>query len=133
MLDFSWYQTLNQPPLAPPGWIFSPVWSVLYVSMFIALFMFTKENSFYSKKNGYWLFLSQLLVNFSWTPVFFGLKNIGLALIISIILDVLVFFNIKEFYKISRVSGIILIPYFIWLIFATYLNLGLLILNPLNA
>ena len=129
MFDFNWYQTLTQPPFAPPQWLFTPAWTILYISIFVALLFFIQANSLNSKKNGYWLFFIQLLINFAWTPVFFGLKNIGLALVISILLDILVFFTIKEFYKISKPSGIILIPYFVWLIYATYLNFSILILN----
>lgn len=129
MFDFNWYQNLIQPPLAPPAWVFAPVWTVLYISMGVALFLFARKISFDKKTWGYVLFFTQLLVNLSWTPAFFGVKNIGLALAIVILLDILVLLNIMEFWKISKTASRILIPYFIWILFATYLNIGILVLN----
>ena len=129
MFDFSWSQTLNQPPLAPPAWIFTPVWSVLYASMLVSLIIYVFTFTFNSKTGGYVLFFTQLLLNLSWTPAFFELKNISLALIILILLDILVLLTILEFSKVSKWAGRILIPYFLWIIFATYLNIGILFLN----
>ena len=129
MFDYNWYLTLNKPAFAPPAWLFSPVWTILYISMLVALILYAKEKSNKPKTWGYVVFFSQILINLAWTPIFFGLKNIGLALAIIILLDVLVLFNIIEFTKISKPSGYILIPYFIWILFATYLNFGYFVLN----
>ena len=129
LIDYSWYSTLIQPPLKPPAWLFAPVWTIFYVSMGIALFLYAKKETLKSKSWGYVLFFTQLLVNLSWTPAFFGLKNSILALVLIILLDILVLFNIIEFFKISKSAGRCLIPYFIWLLFATYLNIGIVILN----
>ena len=128
-IDYSWYSTLIQPPLKPPAWLFAPVWTILYISMGVALFIYTRKYTIKSKAWGYVLFFTQLLVNLSWSPAFFGLKNIGLALALVVLLDILVLFNIIEFFKISKSAGRSLIPYFLWLLFATYLNLGIFILN----
>ena len=129
MLDYSWYSLLKHPPLKPPAWLFSPVWTVLYISMFISLFLFAQKQTEKSKAWGYVLFFTQLLLNLAWTPAFFGLKNIPFALAIIILLDILVLFNILEFNKVSKSAARTLIPYFIWILFATYLNFGYLILN----
>ena len=129
MYDFTWYQSLTKPPLAPPAWLFSPVWIILYISMAISLFLYARKPSQKSKAWGYVLFFTQLLVNLAWTPAFFGLKNISLALALVILLDILVLFNILEFSKVSKSASRCLIPYFIWILFATYLNIGYLILN----
>lgn len=129
MFDLTWYHTLTQPPLTPPAWIFSPVWIFLYISMGVSLFIFAKEPSFENKTWGYILFFTQLLTNLAWIPAFFEFKNITLAFGIIVLLDILVIFNIFEFFKTSKPAGKILIPYLIWIIFATYLNLGFLILN----
>ncbi len=129
MIDYSWYSALIQPPLRPPAWLFAPVWTVLYISMFIALFLYARKRSEKSKSWGYVLFFTQLLVNLAWSPAFFGMKNIGLALAIITLLDILVLFNIIEFFKISKTAGRILIPYFVWILFATYLNISYFILN----
>ena len=129
MLNFSWYQTLIKPPLAPPAWLFSPVWIVLYILMSISIFLYARKQNNKNKSWGYVLFFTQLLVNFAWTPAFFGVKNIVLALAIIILLDILVLFTIFEFAKVSKTASRILIPYFIWILFATYLNFGYMFLN----
>ncbi len=128
-IDYSWYSTLIQPPLKPPAWIFAPVWTILYISMGVALFLYARKESVVSKAWGYVLFFTQLLVNLAWSPAFFGLKNIVLALVLIILLDILVLFNIIEFFKVSKSATRCLIPYFIWLLFATYLNIGIVVLN----
>ena len=129
MFDFSWSQTLNQPPLAPPSWIFSPVWTILYILMVISLIFYITKFTFNSKILGYILFFTQLTLNLIWTPIFFGLHNIGFALFILILLDILVLLTIIEFTNVSKWAGKLLLPYFIWIIFATYLNIGIFFLN----
>ena len=128
-IDYSWYNALNQPALKPPAWLFAPVWTILYISMGVALFLYARKYTIKSKAWGYVLFFTQLLVNLSWSPAFFGIKNIGLALALIILLDILVLFNIIEFFKISKSAARCLIPYFLWILFATYLNLSYFILN----
>ena len=88
--------------------------------------LFSKSDN---KKIGYVCFFTQLILNFSWTPAFFIFKNIIVALIIIILLDIMIFFTIKEFAKVSRLSALFLVPYFLWVLFATYLNIGFLVLN----
>lgn len=129
MIDYSWYNALNQPLLKPPAWLFAPVWTILYISMGIALFLYARKFTIKSKAWGYVLFFTQLLVNLAWTPAFFGIKNIGLAFALIILLDILVLFNIIEFFKVSKSAARCLIPYFLWILFATYLNLSYFILN----
>lgn len=129
MINLEWYATLNKPLLTPPDWIFSPAWIVLYITIFVSLIIFTTTVTRKGKIKGYVLFILQLLLNILWTPVFFVFKNVGLALVIIILLDVLVYFTIKNFYKVSKQAGIILLPYFVWILYATYLNAGIYFLN----
>lgn len=129
MFDTIWYDTLAKPYFTPPGEIFAPVWIILYITILVSLIVFTITKSRKNKFRGYVYFLIQLLLNISWTPVFFSMENIVLALIIIILIDIFLFLTIKEFYKISHSAAGILIPYFVWIIFATYLNIGILILN----
>ena len=128
MFKSSWYYSLAKPPLSPPNWVFVPAWAFLYLTIFIALILYIlKPNA--NKKSGYIYFAIQFAFNLLWTPAFFMLKNIFLALIIVILLDIFVFLNLKSFYEVSKPSGLILIPYFLWVIYATYLNFGYFILN----
>ena len=141
MFKSVWYYNLTKPPLAPPDWIFPPVWSILYFSMLVALLLYLFKPS-QNKKSGYIYFAVQLILNLLWTPAFFYLQNIILALIVIILLDIFVILTIKSFYKVSKISGLILMPYLLWILFATYLNIGYLcckiciwknhIINPLS-
>ena len=128
MFKSAWYYNLLEPPLAPPDWIFPPVWSILYSLIFIALLLYIFKPA-QNKKSGYIYFAAQLTLNLLWTPAFFYLRNIVLALIVIIFLDIFVVLTIKSFYNVSKTSGLILIPYLIWILFATYLNIGYFILN----
>lgn len=129
MIDLNWYYTLHQPPLTPFADIFPPVWAFLYVLIFISLVLFAVKRTDEPKAFGYILFTAQIVINLSWSPVFFVFHNISAALILIILLDLLVLFNIKEFYKISQKSAYFLIPYFLWILYATYLTAGFLLLN----
>ena len=125
----NWYSTLIKPPFTPPSWVFSPAWAILYITIILSFILFATKITVQNKRNGYWFFWLQILFNILWSPAFFVLKNPVLALICIIILDILVFFNIKEFYKVSKLSAWLLLPYMIWILFATYLNIGFVLLN----
>ncbi len=125
-----WYYMLKKPALTPPSWVFSPVWTVLYFMMFLSVLIFIRDNSFKIKVFPLVVFVLQLALNLSWSPVFFGMKNIKGAFLIVSILLVLVGLNIYLFSKTSVIAGVLLVPYFLWTAFATYLNFGLLKLNP---
>ena len=129
MYNSVWYNNLIRPFLAPPSYIFTPVWIVLYLSIIIALILYITTFSIKDKKIGYIFFTIQLLLNLMRSPIFFGMQNILLALIIILLMDVFLVLTIKKFYSISKLSGLILIPYLIWILFATYLNIGYFVLN----
>lgn len=124
MKNLNWYETLNKPLLTPPEWIFTPVWSILYVCMGISLFLLLKKDFKKEKILALVLFITQLGLNFLWGPMFFGYKNIFAALIIVLMLAVTLFSTILEFKKHSKIAAYLLIPYFLWVCFATYLNFG---------
>lgn len=128
MFDSIWFHNLIRPELAPPDWLFAPVWIVLYITIFVSFILYSLMRV-PDKKSGYLFFSVQLLLNFMWSPVFFGLKNILLAFIIIILLDIFVFLTIRKFYSISKLAGLLLIPYLLWVLFATYLNGAYLVLN----
>ena len=107
MYNSIWYDSLVKPFLNPPAYVFPPVWTLLYVMLLIALILFSVRISRRSKLKGYIYFIIQLILNLLWSPAFFVLHKIGLALIIVILLDISVFLLIIEFARISRISGII--------------------------
>lgn len=128
MFKSVWYYNLIKPPFTPPDWVFPPVWSILYSTILVALLLYIVKPT-QNKKSGYIYFTTQLIFNLLWTPVFFYLKNMFLALIMIIFLDIFTILTIKSFYKVSKISALILIPYLIWILFATYLNIGYFLLN----
>lgn len=129
MYNSIWYYSLNKPYLSPPDEIFAPVWIFLYITMAISLILFIVNKTDQNKLSGYTYFGLQLIINLLWSPAFFMLQNIRLALIVIISLDIFVILTIQEFYKMNKVSGLILLPYLFWIIFATYLNIGYIVLN----
>ena len=128
-MDLIWYETLNKPVLTPPSWVFAPVWTVLYILIFFSLFVLLKKNTDRDKTNAVILFLMQLLLNFLWSPTFFYWHNIQLSFVIIILLFLFLIAAIIDFYKISKLSAMLLIPYFLWICFAIYLNFGFMVMN----
>ena len=128
MFNSDWYNSLTKPPFAPPNEVFAPAWAFLYTTIFISLFVyiFTKSEN---KTSGYVYFVVQMILNILWSPVFFGMQNMILALVIIIFLDIFTVLTIAKFYKVSNIAGLLLIPYLLWLLFATYLNIGHIVLN----
>lgn len=124
-----WYFLLNKPPLTPQAWIFSPVWAFLYITIIISFVVYASKLTLKQKKYGYIFFWLQILFNLLWTPAFFMLKSPLSGLVIILILDILVILTITEFYRISKFAASLLIPYLLWILFATYLNIGFVVLN----
>lgn len=125
--SFTDYTTFNRPPLSPPGFIFPIVWSILYLLMGLSYLIF-KNNNFYTKKEST-IYYIQLGVNLLWTIFFFVLKWRLFSIFWTILLLILVIYLVKLFYEKTKISAYLNIPYIIWLIFATYLTIGVYILN----
>ncbi len=125
-----WYTTLNKPVLNPPGWLFGPVWITLYTLMGISAFLvYTQGIEKKFVKKALIVFTLQLILNATWSLVFFGLQNPLLALINIVCLLGSIVWTIKLFLPISRASALLLIPYIVWVCFATYLNFSIWVLN----
>jgi translocator protein len=130
----TWYVTLNKPFFTPQNWIFGPAWITLYTIMGISLFIILKtinnKEKFISKnKVALFLFGLQLIINTIWSIIFFGLQNIFLGMVTIITLWFIVALTVIKFYKINQKAGILLIPYLVWLSFATILNISIFLLN----
>lgn len=126
----TWYAGLAKPWFSPPNWLFAPVWTVLYALMGISVYrIWRMSKTLKVARNEVKLFLIHLLVNALWSLVFFGLKNISLALFIIVLLWILIVMLIKRFNKLDLLSSYLLIPYFGWVTFATLLNFALWVLN----
>lgn len=126
----SQYKQLRQPPLAPPGWVFPVVWSILYLLMGYASYRILVSNApRREKNNALKLYGAQLAINFLWPLVFFGLEQYLLAFFVLLLLWSLIFFTIRAFSRIDETAADLLLPYIIWVTFAGYLNVGVYLLN----
>ena len=127
----TWYQNLKKPKLNPPNWIFGPVWTLLYLMIGYSAYLIWNKHKQFSldHKYAWFVYIIQLVLNYSWTPVFFGLKKLYYALIIIIGLAASICLNSYLFYNIEPLAGILFIPYFAWVSFATYLNYSIWFLN----
>lgn len=132
MQNMNWFHSLKKPALAPPDWLFAPVWAILYIMIFLSLVFFLKTGGIKHKIIPIIFFIVQLLLNFSWSGVFFGMQKIGLALIIIALLWITLLITIITFYKHSKLAACLLVPYFLWVSFATYLNFEYWRLNSLS-
>jgi tryptophan-rich sensory protein len=125
----TWYATLKKPFFNPPNWIFSPVWISLFILMGISLFFVWRRTDHPKFKIAFFFFFVQLIFNVLWSIAFFGLKSPLLGLIDIILLWIAILLTIQNFLKISKFAGALLIPYLLWVSFATLLNFSLWILN----
>lgn len=124
----TWYAGLDKPPLLPPNEVFGPVWSVLYVLMGVALFLVWIKPK---KQVGliYVAFFVQLLLNTLWCFVFFALHLPWLGFVVILLLVGAIIWTMHEFAWVSRPAVWLLVPYFLWVCFASYLTIGVAILN----
>lgn len=126
----SWYQFLERPALAPPNWVFGPVWTTLYVLMGIAAFLVWREGLRKTAvRKALVIFCFQLALNALWSVLFFGLQSPLLGLYGIAALWLAIALNIRLFYKVSPAAGLLLLPYLAWVSFASYLNYMIYALN----
>ena len=122
-----WYTKITLPPFTPPDWLFGPVWTLLYASMGVAAQrVFARNPTSPALK----IAAFHYLVNLSWSPFFFGTANLRPAHSLNFVMLGTLFFVGPNFYAIDRVAGLLLLPYLVWLSFATVLNAAICRLNP---
>jgi translocator protein len=124
----SWYKTINKPTLVPPDYVFPIVWTTLFILMGISFYLILINNT-KNKTTEINIFIVQLIINILWSVYFFTLHKPLIAFFVIIALWLLILANIIIFYKKSRLSAYLLIPYIVWVSFATYLNYAIVILN----
>lgn len=124
------YEALNTVPFSPPAYVFGMVWPILYALIAISLYWITQAVETQSTKfKAYLLYGLQLLLNVLWSSLFFGASLRWVAFILMLLLDSVVFIQIRYYAKLSKLASFLLTPYFIWLLFATYLNFGYALVN----
>ncbi|MHC1761008.1 MAG: TspO/MBR family protein [Negativicutes bacterium] len=125
----TWYLTLQKPAFTPPGWLFGPVWTLLYLLMGLSLYLIWNARDTHMKKSAIVVFAIQLILNVSWSGAFFGMQSIIGGLIIIVALWLAIILTIYRFRQISRPAAAILLPYLAWVSYASILNYELWRLN----
>jgi len=122
-----WYSLLIKPSYNPPGWIFAPVWTTLYLMMTLSIWFFWHSNK--KDINTIYIYFIHLIFNTTWSIVFFVFHKIFIALLVIIVLIFLIFVLMIRFKRVNMVSYYLIIPYLLWCVYALILNTSLLILN----
>ena len=126
----NWFETLSKPTWNPPAYLFAPVWITLYFVMGISLWLIWKNKaSEINKRNQYFLFTAQLILNFFWSILFFKFHQPLLALVDIVLMLLLITLTIFSFSYYSKPAAWLLVPYIAWVSFATFLNYSICILN----
>jgi len=122
-----WYSLLIKPSFNPPDWIFGPVWTTLYLMMTIAIWNFWHNKN--RNMNTVYIYFIHLIINTTWSIVFFVFHNMVMALIVLIILIALIINLILRFKPVTMTSVYLMIPYLLWCCFALILNFNLILIN----
>jgi len=126
----TWYASLTKPFFNPPSWVFAPVWTVLYTMIGISIYLIWQQRTSHNLANkSIMIFVLQLILNSLWSIAFFGLKSPLLGLIVIVALWIAILATILMFREISKTAANLLIPYLLWVSFATILNFSILLLN----
>ncbi|MGG5462614.1 TspO/MBR family protein [Clostridium sp. B9] len=126
------YESLNKPWFSPPAWVFSIVWTILYILMGIAAYRIYQRYKEGEKAKGTLLIYGlQLILNFAWSFIFFYFKLYGLAFIELIILLILIIITTIKFFRFDKISGLLMIPYIAWVSFVGVLNFFIWMLNEM--
>jgi benzodiazapine receptor len=124
------YQQISRPEWAPPGWLFAPVWTILYILMGISAWIVWRVDGFRSAYIALSLFIIQLVLNALWTWIFFVWKQGALAFVEILVLWAMILCTTIAFWRVRALAGILLIPYLAWVSFASVLAFTVWRLNP---
>ncbi len=125
----TWYAGIQKSALNPPSFVFGPVWTMLYILMAIAAWMIAELKSSKDSRLALFLFFAQLGLNYLWSVLFFGKHQLLAAFLEIILLWLFILATIIKFYRLKPLAGLIMIPYLIWVSFASYLTYAVWVLN----
>jgi tryptophan-rich sensory protein len=128
----TWYGTLKRPGLAPPNWVFGPVWTTLFVLMGIAVWLVWRQAAApnaSAARIAIGVFVVHFAVNIGWSAAFFGAQSVSLGLLVILVLWLAIVATMAMFARVDRRAAALLVPYLLWVTFATYLNYGFWTLN----
>jgi benzodiazapine receptor len=126
----AWFDALRKPSFMPPGWAFGVVWPILYALLGAALAMILAEPPSPRRQAALTLFFIQLVLNFVWSPIFFAGHDIVLAKVVLFVMAAVAAIAARQFLKMRRTAGLLMVPYLAWLVFAATLNATIEQLNP---
>ena len=122
-----WYSLINKPSFNPPSWIFAPVWTTLYLMMTVAIWFFWHSKN--RDMNTIYIYFIHIVLNTTWSIMFFGLHKIFYALLVLVVLIFLIIILILRFKRVNMLSYYLMIPYLLWCCYALILNFNLFLLN----
>lgn len=125
----TWYAALNKPFFNPPNWIFAPVWTTLYIFMGIALFLIWRLPASPARNKALPIFYAQLALNFAWSFIFFNFHQTGAAFAEILLMWAAIVITIRHFYALQKAAAWLLVPYLLWVSFASVLNFSIWQLN----
>lgn len=125
-----WYERLKKPPWRPPNWLFAPVWTILYVMIAVSGWLVWREAGFAGAALPLAVYALQLVLNAIWTPLFFGLHRPDLVFVDIVLVWLSIVATIVRFAPIHAGAALLLVPYLVWVTFATALNFAVWRLNP---
>lgn len=125
-----WFAALAKPDAMPPGAVFGIAWTILYILLGVALAIVLHARGARGRGVALLLFGAQLLLNYSWSPIFFAMHQVRTALVLIVAIIVLSFVTAWLFSKIRKAAGLLMLPYLAWLCFAAFLNYQIIRLNP---
>lgn len=124
-----WYSQIAKPAWTPPSWLFGPVWTALYLMMAIAAWLVWRQGGWAAQGRPLTLFLVQLALNALWSGLFFGLRSPGLGMIEIVFLWLAILLTLLAFLRVTPVAGWMMVPYLLWVTFASALNFAVWRLN----
>lgn len=125
----AWYASLNKPAWNPPNWVFGPVWTTLYIMIAVSGWLVWRCGAVAGRRLAMFVYSVQLVLNAAWSWLFFGLQRPDLAFVEIVLLWVAILLSVLVFRRLSNLAAVLLIPYFLWVTFATFLNWTLWRLN----
>jgi tryptophan-rich sensory protein len=125
-----WFDALTKPHAMPPGWAFGVAWTILYIMLGIALALALAARSTPARRTALVLFILQLVLNYSWSPLFFAAHQVTLALALIVVILALSVCAALVLRRVNGAAAMLMVPYLGWLCFATYLNFEIMRLNP---
>jgi tryptophan-rich sensory protein len=129
-----WYKSLNQSPLTPPSWVFPIAWTILYALIIASgvVFLSSPTTTIRAavRSPGFFYYCAAWVLNLSWSQIFFRFQRPDLSFVVILAMLSFIALNIRAFYPVSRLAAYLLVPYFAWVSFATYLNGYIVFMNP---